>query len=146
MDTQEDFEMWVTDMPDMLEEFRQLVAPQALAKLDGTPESLRHLEGWLLERYATVEDVMQDPVVERLDGAARYVGEVFRTNLGGTWQISFESEKDINYGMPVIDGFPGQETPLSPHRLVTTSVDRRTGKFLSTVFANQKALGRGKQA
>lgn len=141
MDNQLEFEMWVTEMPDALEAFARALPADVAAGLDGSRSSLTIIEAWLLASYPNVPAFMEANIV-LFDGAARYVGEVFRAVLGGHWDISFASEKDINYGVPVLVGYPGQETPLSPHRLTSAATDRRTGVFLTTVLRAQEKLSR----
>jgi hypothetical protein len=129
-----DFEWWVTCMPEALEKFMSDLPPLIARELDYSPESLSTLERWLVERYPNTEAIRAS---ELLDGVARYIGETFRRNLGGRWDISFKRKSDINYGLPVVVGYPGETTPLCPYRLAIACAGRRSGVFLASVFKGQ---------
>lgn len=139
---QQQFEAWVASMDDVLEEFKELLPPVVAAKLDSTPQSLTALEAWVLQNYANIPAVKAEPNTTKIDGAVRYLGEVFRSHLGGHWEIRFTNPKDINNAIPIIVGYPGQQTPIAPHRLLTACTDRRTGEYFLTVFRNQAELAK----
>lgn len=140
MEEEEQFHAWVDEMSDALDEFIGRLPQDVATRLDRSVQSLDILEAWILEQYPDFESIQADADASRTDGAARYVGEVYREKLGAHWDISFENPKDVNHGLPVIVGFPGQQTPLAPHSLVAVSTDRRTGDYLSTILKNQLAL------
>ena len=134
----EDFQSWLFEMDDALERFLSLLPSHLRPALDFSPGSLDVLEQWILERYAGVSEILEPGEALILDGLARYVGETFREQLGGYWQIRFDNPKDAHYGLPELTGFSPRPTPLSPHSLVTASTDRRSGNYISTVLANVK--------
>lgn len=137
--TRDDFELWLFQMDDELEAFVARFSAEQQRRLDYTPDSLAVLERWLLERYAGTEQIMAVENKTTLDGAVRYIGETFRKNLGGKWDVNLTDPKDAFYKLPVITGFPGMKVAVSPYSLAGACVDRRTGAFLQTILANNTA-------
>jgi len=136
--TNDDFQLWVFNMDDELDAFKATL-PVELAKwLDYSVESLTLLEAWILNRYPTFEDTEKKEEAQVLDWLARYVGETFRKQIGGHWDIDLENKKNVYYGLPVITGFEEKPTPVCPLTLVTASTDRRTGDFISGVLERMK--------
>jgi hypothetical protein len=133
------FENWLAHMDDALEEFFARLPPALRVALDDTPPSLDALEAFLLGRYPDVEAIRADPE-PYLDGAARYVGEVFRRTIGGRWRMRDDDPSYVYAGLPELTFLPARDTPACPIRLVTTALHRRTGTFLSTVLANQARI------
>ena len=138
MISQEQFQDWLSHMADALEEFLAQLPAEVRAHLDGSPESLGALEAWLLERYPTIPAILEDEEHPHLDGAARYVGEVFRKALGGHWRLRLNDPKYVFHGIPELWFLEEKDTPDAPHTLVTASLDQRTGKYLSLVFNGTK--------
>jgi hypothetical protein len=138
MSSQEQFQDWLAHMGDALEEFLAWLPPQVRERLDGSPESLGVLEAWLLERYPTMLSILEDAEESHLDGAARYVGEVFRKALGGHWRLRLDDPKYVFHGLPELWFLKEKDTPDAPHTLVTASLDRRTGAYFSLVFNGAK--------
>lgn len=130
------FENWIAHMDDALAEFLARVPPELKSALDSTPASLAHLEDFLLQRYATVDAIRSDPE-PNLDAAARYVGEVFRREIGGRWRIRTDDPEYAYAGLPELTFLPERDTPVCPLILVTAALDRRTGKVLSTALESQ---------
>ena len=138
MISQEQFQNWLAHMDDALEAFLAPLPAEVRERLNGSPESLGALEVWLLERYPTMDSILEDEEASHLDGAARYVGEVFRTALGGHWRLRLNDPKYAYHGIPELWFLEKKDTPVAPLTLVTASLDRRTGKFISLVFNGAK--------
>jgi hypothetical protein len=134
-DEADQFENWLAHMDDALAEFFARLPPALKGALDYTPPSLDRLESFLLDRYPSVDAIKVDPE-PYLDGAARYVGEVFRRNIGGRWRMRNDDPKYIYAGLPELTFLAERDTPVCPITLVSASLDRRTGKFISKVFEN----------
>jgi len=134
-DEEELFENWLAHMDDALAEFIARLPPALKAALDFAPASLDRLEAFLLERYPNLEAIKAAPQPD-LDGAARYVGEVFRRNIGGRWRMRTDDPKYVYAGLPELTFSATKDTPVCPITLVSASLDRRTGVFISTVFSN----------
>lgn len=140
MTTTEDdqFQVWLMDMGDAIERFRASLPQNTSMQLDFSPESLSVAESFALERYSSIDEVKRQSEANLIDGIARYVGQVFRKNFGGKWIIDYSDPKNAFYGLPQLTGMVGQRTQMCPLTLVTSSVDRRTGKFIKTIFDNYK--------
>jgi hypothetical protein len=145
LSTLDDFNYWVADMDDALERFFAVLPPEVREKLDYTPASLDTLEGWLLQDYATPQELLAPDQTAKLDGAARYFGETFRKTLGGYWDIDLDNPKNVYFGVPVVTGYNERPTPIAPIRMVPTALHHRTGEFLRTLVQNyQEGLLRKK--
>jgi hypothetical protein len=134
--TDEEFEYWLADMDDALERFFETLPPEVRGALDYSPASLDVLESWLLAKYSTLEAARQPTESRSLDGVARYVGETFRKNLGGRWEIRLDDPKYVYHGIPQLTGYTEKPTPIAPLTLATAAAKRRTGHFWSTVLTN----------
>jgi len=134
------FQNWLAHMDDAIEEFLARLPGEVRAHLDGSPESLDVLEAWLLERYLTMSGILSDDALSNLNGAMCYVGEVFRKALGGQWRIRLDDPKYAFHGIPEVSFLEKNDMPVAPITLVTASLDRRTGKYLSLVFNGSKEL------
>jgi hypothetical protein len=133
------FENWLAHMDDALAEFFARLPPAVGEALDYTPSSLDALEAFLLERYPDVESIKADPE-PNLDGAARYVGEVFRRTIGGAWRMRDDDPSYVYAGLPELTFLRARDTPACPITLAATALRRRTGTFLSTVLTNQARI------
>jgi len=134
----EDFEFWLADMDDALERFFGRIPPAIRSQLDFSPESLDGLEKWILERYASTDELLKPEAKEMVDGLARYVGETYRRAIGGRWEIRMDDPGYAHYGLPQLTGFAPRPTPIAPHTLVTASADRRTGSYWRTVLESTR--------
>lgn len=130
------FEFWLMDMDSALEQFRQALPLVDRNRLDYSAKSLDFVEALALSAYPEVQEAIAPSEAKRIDQFARYVGQVFRKNLGGKWLIDFSDRKNAFYGLPQLSGLNGQKAQICPLTLVTTSLDRRTGRFLRMVFEN----------
>lgn len=72
---QERFEYWLMDMESALDNFIDSFPNKD--ELDFSLESLGVLEGALLDRYQSIEDMKSKSEMVFIDGAARYVGGDF---------------------------------------------------------------------
>jgi len=136
--SEDQFQYWLANMDDTLEDFLARLPAEVRERLNGSPESLDALEVWLLERYPTTSAIMSDDELSNLDGATCYVGEVFRKALGGHWRIRLDDSKYAFHGIPELWFLEEKDTPVAPITLVTASLDRRTGKYISLVFNGAK--------
>ena len=128
--TREGFESWLANTDDALQQFKRSVAPVAL---DESVQSLSELEQWLLARYDSVEALLDADQELVLDGAARYLGEVMRKQVGGTWDMVFDDPKFIYRRLPIIHVPNKHQVPFCPHFTVRLAVLRRSGELLESV-------------
>ena len=134
----ENFEEWLFEMDDALEGFLDGIGEPTRSQLDFSPASLDRLEGWVLERYSSPEDLMKPEAKPVLDGVARYIGETYRKQIGGRWQIRLDDPKYAFFGLPELTGFSERPTPICPHSLATAMTDRRSGTYLRTILENTR--------
>jgi hypothetical protein len=93
------FALYLEEMPDTL---RQFVADCADAgfRLTYTTQNLTVLENYLTSlRRKQLNETLRNR-------AARYLGEVFRRDLGGKWELSCEDERDLYFGATCTSAFP----------------------------------------
>jgi len=124
------------DMSDAIDRFRDSLPADLSARLDLSPDSLSAIEAYALETYPSASHAKPLTEARALDGMARYVGQVFRAHLGGKWKIDFSDPRNAFHGLPQLVGMSGQRAQICPLTLVTSSLDRRTGKQLRFVFDN----------
>jgi len=134
----ENFEEWLFEMDDALEQFVEGIPEPTRSQLDFSTASLDVLEAWVLARYGSPEELMKPEAKHLLDGVARYVGETYRKQLGGRWQIRLDDPKYAFFGLPELTGFSERPTPICPHSLATAMTDRRNGTYLRTILENTK--------
>jgi hypothetical protein len=128
------FQQWLLHMEDGLADFLDRVPPGLRVFMDFSVPSLDLLEAWLLDRYPDEASIRAAAELPYLDGAARYVGEVFRSALGGTWRVRTErSGRGVNL-LPELIFADAGDPPMCPFALVTASLARRTGASFSSVF------------
>src|SRR5262245_60552911 len=95
----DDFNYWVADMDDALARFFDGVPGSLRSKLDYSPQSIDALEAWILTRYPSMQAIRAEDESRMVDGMARYVGETFRKNAGGRWDINLDNPKAAFYGV-----------------------------------------------
>ncbi len=98
---------WQMQHEAAIEHFMNFVGPPMQEKLDYTPVSLLYVGEWLLDRYPSPESVLDENDAELLKGVEYYVGEAYRRNLGGRWNLHPSPFEPDNPDRPyeVIDGF-----------------------------------------
>jgi hypothetical protein len=130
--TRNDFDHWLFQMDTRLERLAELLPEHVHTRLDYSTKSLDILEAWLMDAYENHTQILAVPERERLDCIATYVGETIRKIIGGKWNIDLQNKKNAYYRIPVIEnGTFGSEAPVA---LITASLDRRTGNYISGVL------------
>jgi hypothetical protein len=132
--SQDEFEIWLFEMDDELDAFISETAPGISDQLDFSEESLDVLEDWMLSRYKTVDELMENSQKIVLDRIARYIGETIRKKYNLTWKIELQDPDDAYYGLPVMTDKKGKRNYECPHSLATATVDRREKGYLKMVF------------
>jgi hypothetical protein len=132
------FEFWLMDMDEALDNFLKALPDDTRQCMNYSPNSLQVLEEWLLSKYSDTDVMLSMSESKLVDGAARYIGEVFRKTLGGKWFVDFKDEKNAFYGLPQLNSMPGQKIQVCPLTMATALADRRTGKFLQMIYQNNK--------
>ncbi len=90
----------------------------------------------LMDRYPDAEDARRDGDSKLFDGAARYVGETLRRNLGGTWGIELQDKSSVHYAKPTLANFRNFMPPVCPTQWLFTAVQRQRGDFMRRVVMN----------
>jgi hypothetical protein len=137
----EDFEDWLTEMDNALDEFILTLPVSVREEMNYTRESLDLLESWILATFHRPEELLQDSYAHTLDGLARYVGETLRRTIGGKWRLGREPLR-----VPELYGPELSDTPVSPHSLIGAALDRRTGQYLSGMIAGYERMRARRQA
>jgi hypothetical protein len=133
------FQYWLMQMDEDIDEFLAQLPPKVRTRLDSSAGSLDILEAWLLEKYPSPEAARPRTEARVLDGAARYVGEILRKSTGSKWSINFE-KSFVFRGLPIlVGGSAFKEMPECPLSLITASLDRRTGTYLSRIVSKAQA-------
>jgi len=130
--TRDDFEEWLMGIDSRIDSLRATLPADVAGALDYSAGSLDALEEWLLSRYASTSDVIDESEKEMLDLLASYVGEAFRTNIGGIWNIDLEDERNVYFNIPVLE--QNGKWRECPFTVVTAAADRRTGHYMSGVL------------
>jgi hypothetical protein len=134
--TSDDFETWLVYMDLALERFMDGLPIDLMRQLDFSGQSLEHLEAWILAKYGSSQSMRDRAEAPVVDALGRYIGETFRKEIGGRWEVRHDDPNYVFYGLPQLTGFWDNPTPVCPMALATAAADRRTGKFLSGVLAN----------
>jgi hypothetical protein len=132
------FEFWLMEMDNAIEKFVNSASPEFHDKLDNSDESLSIVEQWLVSKYSNPKDTRPESEAIFLDGAARYVGEIFRVRTKSKWRIELNDKKQVFYGIPHLQG-GSLKAPLCPLTTVTASTDRRTGNYFMTILQNVRS-------
>ena len=128
---QEGFEGWVAFVDATIQQLFDELGSDVARRLDFTCESLDVLEEWLLNKYESVDEILQPSENWYLDRVAKYVGETIRRTVGGEWGIELGNPSYAYYGLPEIRTSKGEtECPVT---LVTASLDRRRGNYIRNI-------------
>jgi len=127
------FQIWLIEMDNALERFIASAPHEVAARLDHSAESLDVMESWALSRYESPQDIRPATETAFHDGAARYVGEIFRKRTGSMWSLDESDPKHLNFGVPALTG-GNLKVGMAPLTLITALLDRRTGTYLSTIL------------
>lgn len=93
---------WLSETDEALEYFLDWLPAEVSGRLDLSPESLDVLEKWLHTGSYESSEVFSGMCPEVSDGAAVYIGEVFRRRLGGRWDIPTSSPIAKSFERPVV--------------------------------------------
>ena len=132
--TRDDFECWLMEMDNSIGAFSTALPQNLKGQLDYSKHSLEVVEQWLLHKYSSISELLKPTEREILDGAAQYIGEVFRKHIGGHWDIELENQADAFYAIPKLTDFGPKSSPISPVSMTTALLDRRTGHYLSQIL------------
>jgi hypothetical protein len=129
----DDFQWWITLIPDRIEELKQSLPKNISDQLDRSIDSLDILEKYLLSNY-TAEKIHEHENASVYDGLARYIGSTLNRNIeNAEWYIELEDQDDVYYNVPVLVFKDFEEPPLSPFAAISMIFYENTGEYLSFV-------------
>ncbi len=128
----DDFKAWRDYVEADIEYFVSTLRPETKQKLDYSIDSLDVIMVWLLQRYKTPAATTEEPDQRLYNGVVFYVGETYRKNLRGYWNVHFaEYEPNYEYGeQAVIEGFY-EDDAICPAFRVLDALDNGDEKYLS---------------
>ncbi|MDH2436135.1 hypothetical protein QCD60_26750 [Pokkaliibacter sp. MBI-7] len=124
----EKFQDFMFEMSDVLELFISTASENGYI-LDYSLDSLEHLI-----------DSTEEKNVNFMNRCARYLGEVFRKELGGYWDIDLENPVNLYYKLPVIAKFiaTAPDCTFCPLMVVRNYIlGGKRGLFLGALNANR---------
>jgi hypothetical protein len=95
LSNRDDFEYWIFNMSEEIEFLLNEVPSEVSNQLDFSVDSLEVLEFWILNQYANPEQMLMKTQTKIVNSIACYIGETFRKNIGGKWDINFEDQKFV---------------------------------------------------
>ena len=108
------FQYWLVDMDDALDRFIATVPAGRAASLDSSPASLDVLESLILSDYPSVAHAKAPGEAVRIDGYARYLGEVLRRHFGGRWKIELDDERNAFSACPSSSAWQASRCSSAP--------------------------------
>lgn len=126
---------WLAQMDEAIAWFVAAVRQQGFT-LDFSFASLDDLEKAIEQKIGTADWETWS------NEAARYVGEVFRRNAGGRWELYQANPKDGFYGLPVITDFADTDYDLCPIELVQNFGYGRRSGLLRSALENDAKVAR----
>jgi hypothetical protein len=113
----EKFEHFLFEMDDVLEPY--IAGAVALGyPFDYSLDSLAELERY----WRTAGDGNRDGTAA--NRAARYLGEVFRRCVGGTWRLCDKGPRYLYHGLPVVAGYANADIEFCPIEVFANFVAR----------------------
>jgi hypothetical protein len=133
----EKFEQFLFEMDDVLEQFLAYAAAGGFI-LDYSLASLNTLEQLLLIPKSPEES---SRVQNR---AARYLGEVFRKQLGGKWMLCDRGPRYVYQGLPVIGGHSDKHIEFCPiHTIGNFARTSKEGLFRRALEGHRPFIRNG---
>lgn len=128
----EKFQQFIFEMDDVLEEFL-LMTSELEYDLDYSISSLGMLESYIDKNISSKGDI------NTITRASRYLGEVFRRNVGGRWDLCLDDPKNINFKLPIINDYSDLDIEFCPVAIIGNYiVNKRKGLILKAVESNME--------
>lgn len=115
----EHFQQYLFEMHDVLDDFVREAADVGYV-LDYSIPSLDVLEHYICSLGAVTDGRLRNRV-------ARYLGETFRRNIGGRWDISLDAPEYLNSKLPIITDYSDLEIDFCPLEVTENFLVRRAG-------------------
>lgn len=128
------FQKFIFEMDDVMEVFLAFAMSKGF-RLDYSISSLDDLEVFI---DGSGDGARESELLNR---CSRYLGEVFRKNLGGSWDLCLDDPKNIHYRLPVINRFSDVDLEFCPLAVVGNYVARKKrGILREAVEVNKEFL------
>ncbi|VTT96796.1 Uncharacterized protein OS=Porphyromonas crevioricanis JCM 15906 GN=PORCRE_1882 PE=4 SV=1 [Gemmataceae bacterium] len=125
VEEREKFELFLFEMDDVLGLYVASAVSLGYA-LDDTLDSLVELERYWREAGG------RQPDGTAASRAARYLGEVFRRNVGGTWRLCDKGPRYLHHGLPVLAGYASMDIEFCPTAVFSNYVASEKSGLLRT--------------
>jgi hypothetical protein len=125
----EKFELFLFEMDDVLDAFLAQASQSGIV-LDYSTESLDQLEAILDAQPGTSEEA--ETIRNR---AARYLGEVFRKQVGGRWELCLREPKSLYFKLPVVSGYAKSGIEFCPVEVIANFLHSRKKGLLRGALA-----------
>jgi hypothetical protein len=133
------FQYWLMEMDTAIKQFLNSLPTEVQRGLASSDEtSLPLLEHFILSKYPNPRAAVAPSESVFLDGAARFLGEIFRTKTNAKWTIESGNSDAVFFGIPTLNG-GSLQAPLCPLTMISAATDRRTGTYFSTILKNVSA-------
>lgn len=130
VDIENDFEWWITCIPDKINRLEELLPTNVYSKLDYSLNSLAVLGEYICGTIQSIESLKQNE--ELWDCLASYVGTTYRRNVPtAEWRIEIEDEKNIYFGVAALR--TKGNTNFYPKYEITALLDRKRMDFLQAI-------------
>ncbi len=102
IERKENFEWWITSLPDQIQELKNNVPFEISNGLDESLKSLDIIENYIIENY-TIEFLKSESGKNILNNLASYIAATINGLIPKLkWYIEVEDESDIYYCLPVL--------------------------------------------
>lgn len=129
-DIENDFEWWITCIPDKINRLEALLPANVYNKLDYSLDSLALLGEYVCDTIQSIEVLKQND--ELWDCLASYIGTTYRRNVStAEWRIELTDEKNIYFSVPALR--TKGNTNFYPKYEITAMIDRKRKDFLQAI-------------
>lgn len=127
---QAEFDDWLTQMDQLISEFKAYVPNELAKKLDESTESLLPLEEWLLATFNDHKELIADQGGRTMEILHPYLARTFEAASGGKLEMGLD-DRLIDFALPVIR-FPAPRSfdTTSVATLATAAVHRKQKTML----------------
>ncbi|WP_152249346.1 hypothetical protein [Xanthomonas maliensis] len=137
-DELEKFQEFVFEMDDALEGLIAAAAAEGIS-LDYSIDSINSLEV-LIDFFYGKPDATRN-----ITRCSRYLGEIFRREIGGHWDLCQDDPRNIYYKLPVITNFSAIRADFCPIAIIENYISRRRrGLLRGALEANREFSNKNK--
>lgn len=139
MKTRDEFDWWLTCLPDKVAALRARL-PDLAGALDGGVASIEPLVAHLIAHH-DYDALIAPAQAELLDQVTAYVGDVAERAMPGcAWAIPLDDPSDADHGLPILR-FSDGRLAFNPLTYVTTAVDRRDPTLVGRAIVRRRTPG-----